>query len=63
VHACELNFREGEEIVDGQLIQIQTSLYRQWKGLQAEYNRAGGYRDSKPITIARAILEDFDALL
>jgi hypothetical protein len=59
VHACELNFKAGEEIEDGQLIQIQTGLHGQWKALQAEYNQRGGCRDAKAITVARAILEDF----
>ena len=59
VHACELNFREGEEIVDGQLIQIQTALHKDWKATQGSYNVAGGVRDPQPITVARAILEDF----
>lgn len=63
VYACELNFRDGEEIEDSGLIQIQTGLHEQWKAAQAEYNARGGPRDSKPITIARAILEDLGALL
>ena len=59
LHACELNFKEGEEIVDGQLIQIQTALHHDWKAAQAAYNSAGGRRDAQPITVARAVLEDF----
>lgn len=59
VYACELNFSPGDEIEDGQLIQIQTGLHNAWKALQSEYNDAGGYRDPNPITVARAILEDF----
>jgi uncharacterized protein len=59
IFACELNFKNGEEIEDGKLIQIQTSIHRAWKELQSDYNQAGGYRDSKPLTVARAILEDF----
>jgi Fe-S-cluster containining protein len=59
VYACELNFRDGEEIRDGHLIQIQTGLYERWKTLQADYNAAGGNREELPITVARAILEDF----
>lgn len=56
VYACELNFKEGEEIVDPDLIQIQTVLHQQWKQLQADYNHQGGYRSSEPLTIAKAIL-------
>ena len=59
IFACELNFKNGEEIEDGKLIQIQTSIHRAWKELQSDYNQADGYRDSKPLTVARAILEDF----
>ncbi len=60
VFACELNFRSGEEIDDSQLVQIQTELYHEAVEVQAEYNRNGGRRDAKPITVARAILEDFE---
>ncbi len=59
VYACQLNFRDGEEIEDGELIQIQTGLHKAWKEVQATYNRAGGRRDSSPATVARAIVEDF----
>lgn len=60
VFACELNFKPGEEIDDSQLIQIHTKLYQEAVNIQAEYNRAGGRRDTKPINVARAILEDFE---
>jgi Fe-S-cluster containining protein len=59
VYACSLNFRDGDEIEDGQLIQIQTGIHERWKKEQAAYNAHGGYRDPEPITVARAILEDF----
>jgi Fe-S-cluster containining protein len=61
VAACELNFRDGDEIVDGGLIQIHTRLHQQALEMQAYYNDAGGMRDPEPITVARAILEDFPA--
>ncbi len=61
VFACELNFKPGDEIVDPQLVQIQTQLYHHAVEVQSEYNCKGGRRDSKPINIARAILEDFTA--
>ncbi len=60
VFACELNFKPGEEIEDSQLVQIQTSIHQGWTGVQAEFDRKGGSRDPKPITVARAILEDFE---
>jgi Fe-S-cluster containining protein len=63
VYACELNFENGEAIEDSELIQIQTNLHHRWKSVQADYNAQGGPRDSQPITIARAILEDLGALL
>ena len=63
VYACELNFAEGEAIEDPHLIQIQTGLYEQSKAIQREYNMGGGPRNSQPITIARAILEELGALL
>jgi hypothetical protein len=56
VFACELNFRDGDEISDGQLVQIQTEIHERWKQVQADYNESGGYRDPQPITVARAIL-------
>lgn len=63
IFACELNFAPGEEIDDPELVQIQTGLFRRSEELQAEYNRQGGRRDSKPLTVARAILEDFEDCL
>ena len=60
---CELNFKPGEEIEDSQLVQIQTSIHDRWAEIQAEFNRRGGRRDPKPITVARAILEDFEPYL
>ena len=59
VYACQLNFRDGEEIHDSELIQIQTALHEDSKQLQRDYNRAGGRRDEHPLTVARAIVEDF----
>ena len=61
--ACELNFQAGEEIEAEELIQIQTGIHDRWARANAEYNRQGGQRDSKPLTVARAILEDFEAYL
>lgn len=63
IFACELNFRPGEEILDSQLVQIQTDLCRDAAEVQAEYNRQGGRRDAKPLNVARAILEDFEEYL
>jgi Fe-S-cluster containining protein len=62
IYACELNFRDGEEIEDLQLVQIHTDLHQRWKRVQRQYNEAGGFRDPAPITVARAILEDFSGV-
>lgn len=63
VWACELNFKPGEEIDDPQLIQIQTGLHEEVKALQAEWNARGLPREGKPLTVARAIVEDFSGWL
>ncbi|HEX5482673.1 MAG TPA: YkgJ family cysteine cluster protein [Terriglobia bacterium] len=63
IFACELNFQPGEEIQDDQLVQIHTGLYQRWADVQADYNDQGGRRDPKPLTVARAILEDFEPYL
>lgn len=51
--ACELNFKDGEEIDDPQLIQIQTGIHQAWKQLQSDYTGARG----EPFNVARAILD------
>ena len=58
--ACELNFPPGEELEVTELVQIQTAIHGRWSEVQAEYNASGGNRDPKPITVARAILKDFE---
>jgi len=63
IYACELNFKPGEEIVDDELIPIQTDIYERWIGLQRAYGRAGGRTEKRPISVARAILEDFTSYL
>ena len=62
IFACELNFKDGEEIADSELVQIQTGIHGRWRKVQADYNEAGGVRDLEPLTVARAILEDFSDL-
>ena len=60
IHACELNFAPGEEIEATELVQIQTAIHDLWAEVNQDYNQRGGRRDPKPLTVARAILEDFE---
>jgi Fe-S-cluster containining protein len=61
--ACELNFKPGESLEVTELVQIQTRIWEHWADEQASYNARGGRRDEKPVTVARAILEDFESYL
>ena len=63
VFACELNFRPGEQINDSQLVEIQTGLAESWRKAQRDYDYAGGRRHDLPISVADAILEDFEDYL
>jgi Fe-S-cluster containining protein len=55
IFACELNFANGEEIRDPQLIPIQTGIHQAWKELQTEYD-ATQPESTRPLTVAHAIL-------
>jgi Fe-S-cluster containining protein len=61
--ACELNFSRGETIDDTQLVTIQTAINDRWSGLQRHYDQAGGRRAELPISVAQAIMEDFEPYL
>jgi Fe-S-cluster containining protein len=61
--ACELNFSSGEELEVTELVQIQTGIHERWCESNAEYKRQGVRRDPRPVTVARAILEDFESYL
>jgi hypothetical protein len=63
VFACELNFRPGEHINDLELVEIQTALSENWSKVQRDYDHAGGRRHDLPISVADAILEDFEDYL
>jgi len=63
VFACQLNFSEGESIDDAQLISAQRDLARQTLNLNQMFVQASGRRYSEPITVAHALLEDFQAYL
>jgi len=54
--ACELNFKDGEEIEDRQLIQIQTGIHQEWKQLQADYDASSERKHDAHLTVAHAIL-------
>lgn len=56
IFACELNFGDGEEIRDPQLISIQTGIHREWKDLQAAYDASHSRVSDDPLTVAHAIL-------
>jgi len=61
--ACELNFETGEGIHDPELVRIQPAIREQERRLEEDYNRAGGRRYPLPVTVAHAILEDFEEFL
>jgi Fe-S-cluster containining protein len=52
IFACELNFANGEEIHDPDLIQIQTGIHEAWTQLKSEVE---GTRER--LTVAHAILQ------
>lgn len=39
VHACELNFNDGDEITDELLVPNQTAIGKKWDELKEEYNK------------------------
>jgi hypothetical protein len=56
IFACELNFRDGEEIADPDLIRIQTDLHERWQALRREQRDVAGVPE-EPLSVGRAILE------
>lgn len=60
IFACELNFRPGETYHDPQLVSIQSNIARQWTELQSEFDAAGGGRGPEPISVADALLGDYE---
>jgi Fe-S-cluster containining protein len=61
VFACELNFTEGDEIVDYHLVEIQSAIHEDFKSINTDYSDNGGKMEDEPLTVARAILEDFSS--
>lgn len=58
--ACELNFRNGEEIIDDDLIPIQTRIGKAWDELKTEFNKENNLNENASTTIAEAILDSLD---
>ena len=54
--ACELNFSNGEEITDNELIPKQTLIGKKWDELKTEFNIQEGLNEIASTTIAEAIL-------
>ncbi len=63
VFACELNFTDGDEIIDVHLMEIQSAIHEEFKAINADYSDAGGRMEEEPLTVARAILEDFSGIV
>ncbi|MEZ4691228.1 MAG: YkgJ family cysteine cluster protein [Ignavibacteria bacterium] len=56
LYACELNFKEGDEIIDDQLIPKQTDIGIKWDELKTSYNSEKDIKKNASTTIAEAIL-------
>jgi len=60
IHACHLNFEDGEEIVDAELIPNQTSIGVKWDELKERFNEQKSPAEPPAkTTIADAILTAF----
>jgi len=55
VHACELNFKDGEEITDNKLVPNQTEIGKKWDSLKDEF-AMGENSKKEGTTIAEVIL-------
>ncbi len=57
IHACHLNFRDGEEIIDAALIPNQTEIGIGWDKLKDEFNAAFAVKPAAgKTTIAESII-------
>lgn len=54
--ACELNFSDGEEIIDNELIPNQSMIGIEWDELKTIYNKNNDLDEIASTTIAKAIL-------
>jgi Fe-S-cluster containining protein len=60
IHACHLNFKDGEEIVDADLIPNQTAIGVKWDELKELFNNQNSdVKTQVKTTIAGAILSAF----
>ncbi|MEO8209029.1 MAG: YkgJ family cysteine cluster protein [bacterium] len=57
IFACDLNFEEGEEIVDTELIPNQTFIGKEWDKLKTEFNTLSDVSENASTTIAEAIYD------
>ena len=55
--ACELNFKDGEEIIDDLLIPLQTEIGMMWDDLKRIFNEEYDEKKIASTTIAEAILK------
>ncbi len=55
--ACELNFQNGEEIFDDELIPNQTLIGKKWDELKTIFNKENNLSKDASTTIAEAILD------
>ncbi|MBK8552360.1 MAG: YkgJ family cysteine cluster protein [Ignavibacteria bacterium] len=55
--ACELNFSDGEEITDNDLIPHQTKIGKKWDDLKTIFNSQNSLDINASTTIAEAILD------
>lgn len=55
--ACELNFSNGEEIIDSELIPNQSLIGKKWDELKTAFNKVNDLKENASTTIAEAILD------
>lgn len=63
VFACQLNFSPGERIDDAELTKRHALLAQQKVTADRVYTESGGKRYHEPITVAHALVEDFETYL
>lgn len=52
LHACELNFENDEEIIDDELIPMQTEIGKLWDSIKDDFGK------DEPASIAEALLQE-----